>query len=347
MRRFSRPTGPPYLRNIVRLLLLTALALNTAGCGTFVARSMARAPNRYPTWLAPHAPVIIAFRPQLLTNFVREYVDVGPPPARLMYRVVEPADYHVEITSTNWLWRGQRQFEFTLRASLPAPTNRWTAPPRGTVLLLHGYGLAQFSMLPWALRLGQAGYRCVLVDLRGHGESSGRQIYFGIRETNDLDHLLDALAADKKLAGPVTVVGESYGAALALRWASVQPRVQTVVAIAPYASLSNSVLNICRQYAGWVSPEIFKSGLKKLPSLLGIPAAEFDTTTVMERKPVAALFVAAGEDNITPANDVKTVYSLALPGSKIMVVPDATHEALTYYFPELVPPVLSWLARQQ
>jgi pimeloyl-ACP methyl ester carboxylesterase len=331
------------MMNIVRLLLLTVLALNTTGCGTFIAHSIARAPNRYPSWLAPSAPVILAFNPKLLTNFVAHYVDVSPPAARIFYRVIEPADYRLEISSTNWLADNKRQFKFRFKASVPAQPNVWTSSPRGTVLLLHGYGLAQFSMLPWALRLSQDGWRSVLVDLRGHGKSTGRRIYFGIKETGDMSQLLDALARDKQLAEPVVVVGESYGAALALRWESVEPRVHSVVAIAPYASLSNAVLNICHDYAGWLPKAVIKSGLKKLPSVLQTPASEFDTTTVLSRKPVTALFVAGGEDKITPVKDVEQLRALALPESKIIVVPDATHEALTYYFSDLIPPILAWL----
>jgi pimeloyl-ACP methyl ester carboxylesterase len=334
---------PELLMNILRLLLFIGLALNTTGCGTFIAHTMAQAPNRYPSWFSAHAPVTLAFSPKLLTNFVGRYVDAGPPPARIFYRVIEPADYHLEISSTNWLADDKRQYEFSFKATVPAQSNIWTSSPRGTVVLLHGYGLAQFSMLPWALRLSQDGWRSVLVDLRGHGKSTGRQIFFGIKETGDMSQLLDALARDKELAGPVVVVGESYGAALALRWETVEPRVHSVVAIAPYASLSNAVLNICHDYAGWLPESVIKSGLKKLPSVLQTPAGEFDTTTVLRRKPVAALFVAGGGDTIMPVEDVEKLRALALPESKIIVVPDATHEALTYYFSDLVPPVLAWL----
>ena len=73
-------------------------------------------------------------------------------------------------------------------------------------------------MAPWAVRLAEDGWRCVLVDLRGHGKTNGRRIYFGVQEARDLGQLLDRLARDGELAGPVAVVGESYGAALALRW---------------------------------------------------------------------------------------------------------------------------------
>jgi pimeloyl-ACP methyl ester carboxylesterase len=330
--------------NVVRILAVFVLALTTTGCGTFIAHSIARAPNRYPSWIAPQAPVTLAFSPKLLTNFVAHYVEVGPPKAQLCYRIIEPADYHLEISSTNWWKHDQKQYEFRFKASLPGQSNLWTASPRGTVFLLHGYGVAQFSMLPWAFCLADAGWRCVLIDLRGHGKSTGRQIYFGIKETEDMNQLLDALARDKELAEPVEAVGESYGAVLALRWKAVEPRVQSVVAIAPYAGLSNTVMNIRRQYADWVPKVMVRAGLKKLPSVLKIPAREFDTTTVLKRKPVRALFVAGGEDRITPVKEVENLRSLALPGSELIVVPDATHEALTYYFSEIAPAILSWLA---
>ena len=305
---------------------------------------MVQAPNTYPTWFAAKAPVELAYSPKLLTNFPKQFVAVGPPTAELCYRVVEPADYHLTISSTNWWEHGRKQFQFDFHADLPGRSNIWTSAPRGTVVLLHGYALAQFSMAPWALRLGQEGWRCVLVDLRGHGKSTGKRIYYGVQEAHDLSQLLDELAQDGRLKEPVAAFGESYGAALALRWKTVEPRVRTVVAITPYAGLSNAVLNLCHEYAGWMPKTLIKAGLKKLPSVLEIPAGELDTTTELARRPVTALFVAGAEDKITPVTDVEQLHALAAPGSELIVVPDATHEAVTYFFADLVPPVLTWLS---
>src|SRR5256885_17187931 len=39
------------------------------------------------SWLAPRAPVELAFAENFLTNFPAHVADVGPPPARLRYRV--------------------------------------------------------------------------------------------------------------------------------------------------------------------------------------------------------------------------------------------------------------------
>jgi len=114
--------------------------------------------------------------------------------------------------------RGRARFKFSFRLNVPGRVERLDSRAASTVLLLHGYGVAQFAMSPWALRLAQDGWRCVLVDLRGHGKSTGKRIYFGTQEARDLSQLLDTLAHDGQLATPVAAVGESYGAALAVRW---------------------------------------------------------------------------------------------------------------------------------
>jgi pimeloyl-ACP methyl ester carboxylesterase len=146
------------------------------------------------------------------------------------------------------------------------------------------------------------------------------------------------------LTEPVSLIGESFGAALALRCEAVDPRIQAVVAIAPYGNLSNAVLNIRREYASWVPEFVIKAGLAKLPEVLDVPPDELDTTTILKRHPVSALFIAGGQDTITPAAEVSRLKSLASPASKFLQVPDGTHEALPYFFDELEAPVKDWLS---
>lgn len=335
---FARPAAA-----LVRLALIFVLALTASGCGNFVARRMAQSPNTYPRWLTPPARVELAFDAILLTNFPPQHVEVGPPAARLRYRIIEPADYNFTTSATNWMKRGRPYYHFSFGFNFTGPTNEWTVRPRGTVLLLHGYGVAQFAMAPWAMRLGQDGWRCVLVDLRGHGQSTGSRIYYGVQETRDLSQLLDQLARDGQLAGPVAALGDSFGATLALRLKAADPRVERAVAIAPYAVLSNVVLNIYHEYADWLPRSFPRAGLKYLPALLKVPVEELDPATVLARHPVTALFVAGSEDRISPEADVRRLYGQAAPGSEMVVVPQASHESVTYYFNGLVEPVLVWL----
>ncbi len=330
------------LRTICWLTFML-LILATTGCGSFVAHRMAQAPNTYPQWFGNLARVELAFDQKILTNFPAHFANVGPPSARLHYRIIEPADYQLQISSTNQFKHGRPHSAFNFHASLPGQSNAWTETPHGTVVLLHGYGLAEFAMAPWGLRLAENGWRCVLVDLRGHGKSTGRWLYFGVQEALDLSQLLDTLARDGKLAEPVAAIGESYGAALALRWKAVEPRLTRVVALAPYPVLSNAVLNICHDYADWLPAGLVKSGLRKLPALLDLEPEELDPTWILTRSPVQALFVAGADDKIAPPEDVQQLFAHAAPGSELIVLPHATHEAMPYYFGELTPPMLAWL----
>jgi len=114
-------------------------------------------------------------------------------------------------------------------------------PPHATVLVLHGIHDRKESMLGWANRLVAAGYRVFRVDSRGHGHSSGDWLTYGVQESRDLSRLLDALDTCGLIVGPVGVMGVSYGAATAIEWAAIEPRVKAVVAVAPFASLREVV----------------------------------------------------------------------------------------------------------
>lgn len=336
-------SGTRRLTGRAALLTLVGLTLATSGCGSYMAHRMVQAPNTYPQWLSPQARVELAFDQRFLTSIPSHFAEVGPPSARLRYRIVEPADYAFSVRQTNWVQRGKPHYVFNFDAQIPGATNAWSTNPRGTVLLLHGYGVAQFAMAPWALRLAQEGWRCVLVDLRGHGKSTGDRIYYGMQEPLDVRQLLDRLEQTGQLREPVAALGESYGAAVALRLKAADPRVASVVAIAPFATLSNVVVNISREYANWVPTAFSRAGVRALPQLLKVPPAELDPLTELARRPVAALFVAGAEDKISPVSEVRSLHALAAPASEIFVVPQASHESVTYFFNGLVPPVLAWL----
>ncbi len=79
----------------------------------------------------------------------------------------------------------------------------------------------------------------------------------------------------------------------------------------------------------------------------GVSSDELDTTTELaSHASVKALFVAGTEDKITPVADIKQLHQLAAQGSELIVIPDATHETVTYYMADLAPPVLAWLSEE-
>lgn len=104
--------------------------------------------------------------------------------------------------------------------------------PRGLVVLLHGKDINRQHYLAQALRLRALGFVVVAYDQRAHGQSEGTSITYGVHEVGDLQRVLDAVPV-----GPVYVVGESLGAAVALQAAAVEPRIRGVVAAASFADL--------------------------------------------------------------------------------------------------------------
>lgn len=143
----------------------------------------------------------------------QERVAVGPPAASLSIWIVEPA-----------------------------------ASPVGTLLVLHGIRDSKRSMLGLGQFLARHGHRAILVDLRGHGRSSGDWLTYGVVESQDLSQVLDHLAVRSLLTGIVGAIGCSYGGAVALQLAARDERIQTVAAIATFTHLTAAVTSSARQF---------------------------------------------------------------------------------------------------
>jgi len=192
------------------LLAIAALVLSTSGCARLVSNSTARLLVEAPNQVDPRIrwtnlrPV-----PEEQDGFDgRFWVEVGPPRASLLVSIVDPRP--------------------------------GGARPAGTILLLHGAYERSENMLKAAHSFAAHGYRAVLVDMRGHGRSTGERITYGVQESEDLSQVLDWLEQRGLLAGNLGVYGFSFGAATAIELAGRDPRVRAVVAAAPYSSFHDA-----------------------------------------------------------------------------------------------------------
>jgi pimeloyl-ACP methyl ester carboxylesterase len=196
---------------------------------------------------------------------------VGPPTASLAVAVMEPGDYSPSYKidlKTNA--KGGKYLSPDLRWEKRAQTSA-VAEPKGTILILHGYRDAKECMMHWALFLAQNGYRCVLVDFRGHGRSSGDWIGFGAFEVADLRQVIDALEVRKLLAGRLGVIGVSYGGSVGLGLAARDSRVAAVVALEPFSNAQKAVEEFAQIFAkkyvkDWTADDyarVYKKAAKK------------------------------------------------------------------------------------
>ncbi|HTS19698.1 MAG TPA: alpha/beta fold hydrolase [Verrucomicrobiae bacterium] len=199
--------------------------------------------------------------------------------------------------------------------------------PHATVLVCHGLHDQKRSLLPVAKHLAADGYRAVLVDLRGHGRSSGRWLTYGFVEAADLSQVLDALERENLLTGPVGVYGTSYGAACALMVAGRDPRVRAVVSVAPFTTMQDEVPYFIRHSSKvprwFITDETIARAINDAGKLAGFDPKQASPLTAIQNTQAHVLLI-HGE----PDEKVSTEYSRQLHAatprlSQLMLIPSA------------------------
>lgn len=201
------------MRKTVKLLMLI-LFLAQPGCARMLTEAIASSPNRLMPWGAEANELVIPHSALgVRTRFV---VPVDG---------VEPAEIAVAI--------------------LDPP--RRIDEPRGTILVVHGIrAQGAWMLLGIGQSLADEGYRVALVDLRGHGSSTGQTLSYGVHEANDLAQVIDELQARGLVVGKLGVYGHSYGATTSILLAARDERVAAVVVSAPFADMRDEVPHYVR-----------------------------------------------------------------------------------------------------
>jgi pimeloyl-ACP methyl ester carboxylesterase len=304
---------------------------------------MTQAPNRAPEFVKPKARVALRWPSGIIERFEAGTNRVGSPETSLRWLLIEPADYGLEVSSETSRFRGKTHAEFRFKFRLPREGLPPAREPIGTAFLLHGYGVDLETLFPWGLYLAEAGWRSILVDLRGHGQSGGRRVFFGTVETNDLRELRWQLEEAGKLHRPCIAVGHSLGAAISLRWQTVDPSLSATVAFGAMAEFVPTVARVRAEYASWIPAGWVRRAALKLPDLIGVPPEALDTTAALREHDVTALLIAAREDVVTPPDDSRKLRALLSDESDLLVVGPATHETLPYAFDQHGPRIRHWL----
>lgn len=201
-------------------------------------------------------------------KFKTQYADIGAQPGtRLAYYQINPHRYAVENKfhglTTKYV---ENKLNVTINLDFKITDNgAYKGPIRGTIVMLHGFGRNKTDLLLAAMCMADRGYRVIVPDLRGHGDSTIARVSFGPRESRDVRDLLDVLQKKGAVAGPVGILGVSMGGAVALDCAAADDRIRTVMAIEPMQPIAD----VLRQIADTPSIQwIFFGGDRITPWLL-------------------------------------------------------------------------------
>lgn len=289
----------------------------------------------------------LEFSPQVQAMAASAYAqtfDLAAPNASLRVAIVEPGDYvfqwapHVEGRNV-WMDR-----------PMMLSMTRSPGPARGLIVALHGFGSCKEQMTPWAFDLASHGYRVALVDLRGHGASSGEWVSFGPLEKRDLKIVVDELERRGLTENNLGLLGVSYGASIALDFAAADHRVRTVVAMEPFSSAQQGIPELARaafpEHAANISDRLFASAFSIAARRGMFDWAETDTGRSIPSIACPLFFIHGAADTWLSPEHSKRLLRDAKPGSRLLLVADETHVSLPLGVQKVSGEVRAWFDAQ-
>jgi pimeloyl-ACP methyl ester carboxylesterase len=126
----------------------------------------------------------------------------------------------------------------------------YTEKPKAVIIYLSGivqpsvtyfYGHAKFMQ--------DNGYSSILLEVRGHGKSDGKQICLGYEEVKDVQAVVDYINSDEKYQGvPIVLQGVSMGGAIAVNSFGQINDIDALIAMSAYSSFEDAALDIMSNY---------------------------------------------------------------------------------------------------
>jgi alpha-beta hydrolase superfamily lysophospholipase len=333
------------VRRFLQLVFVLATStLPLSGCvAEFAAEKLVAAPNR--GLFAQDLPIS-----QFIDGGFR--VDVGPPAASMMVWVVEPKRAAVYNT-------------YDLSQLPPAPPGTWslmrTGPTRegiskgvyqviryrtpgtpeavayqldaiGTIIILQGYSChvrRNAYLWPWAAVFADAGYRVLMPDLRGHGDSTGGQFTWGVQETRDLSQLIDELERRGMLEGKLGIFGHSTGASIAIATAAADPRVDAVIAVSPWYSMREAIGGFRDwklPWLGWLLNErVLDNVARRAGRRGGFDPDEANAARWIAQTDTPVLLLHGGRDPLLSAAQSRAIYRARTKNTELIIYPNDDH----------------------
>lgn len=207
------------------------------------------------------------------------------------------------------------------------------ATPRGTVLLMHGLLRDSRQALPFARALSAAGFRCLMVDLRGHGASTGKYLTYGVEESRDAIAVLNEARRRGMIVGPVGVWGFSLGGASALQAAGKDSQIKAAVSVEAFASMRDEVPRFGRMLVpilGWQSDETYTQAINLAGEKAGFCPDDADTVAAVKGIGYPVLIIHSDGDGLVPLDAARHLRDAGAVGSELLVVSAGGHDRVEF-----------------
>ena len=206
----------------------------------------------------------------------------------------------------------------------PAPNGDW-------VLLYHGVSDNCTGDIGHAEFLLRHGYSLVMMDARAHGESGGDMATYGWKERHDTVAVTNVLYSSEKVRH-LYALGVSMGAAIALQSAAIEPRIEAVVAEAPFANLREVSYDYAGLHAGsWLGKSLFRpaslAAMHSVEKEGGFKPENVSPEEAVAERSFPVLLICGTRDSTIPCRHSRRIYKAATGPKEFWVVPRAGHAA--------------------
>lgn len=314
--------------------------LGLCGCAGFVARQIEHPGRSGQRQLA-------SFRQMLGRAGFRYDTMRTPSGVRIAYWYGQPRDYGMTLDARERRQGGHLAFHvgFHFKALEKAAP----LPVRGSVVLLHPWGMEGSAMTAWGLAFAGAGYAVAMPDLRGQGRSDDAPVGYGPREAGDIVALVRDLESSHRLPPPVYLLGASYGATVAIFAAPRLPEVRGVIALEPYADAVDVIhrapashLFGYRWLVPWITPHTMDQAVARADRVLGIDLSRIDPGTALTGTKVCTLILGGSDDALIPPSALRALARRS-PRARYVEVAGEGHLTLPLRADRLFPPLLEWI----
>ena len=253
---------------------------------------------------------------------------------------------------------GAERTDVQISASDGAVLRGWFFTPAASngnaVMVLHGISDSRGGVMGLARLFVENHYAVLAADNRGHGESSGGLVTYGLRERDDVRRWVDWLEASEHPRN-VYGMGESLGAAVLIESLERETRFSAVVAECPFADFERvAVDRVAQRVPG---PAAVRQALAvsmvwsaflyaRMKYGVDFRGASPENAVVGTRTPVLLIHGSA-DTNVYPAH-AEALVKRNPEYITLWMVPGARHTAAFGTAPEEFPRrVLGWFAEHR
>jgi alpha-beta hydrolase superfamily lysophospholipase len=192
------------------------------------------------------------------------------------------------------------------------------------VLLLHGLRGDRASMVPRARVLLDSGFSVLLIDQQAHGETPGKIITLGWRESKDVRAARDWIRTQAP-GRRAAVIGVSLGGAAVLL-GDRPAGFDAVVLEAVYPRLGRALDNRIGIRAGWARKLLAPLLLVQIEPRLGVAPSDLEPIRNIAKLGAPVMIVGGSRDQHTTAEETRDLYAAAAAPKRLWIVDGAAHQ---------------------